>query len=391
MKSDWSLFCADCGRTKPLNWLGRCECGGPLELVGPLGRVDPAGRRMVGRYGSFFPFASGDWTSLGEGGTPLVPLARLGRRLNLSALWAKNETTNPTWSFKDRGTAVCLAHAKSLGFDRIGTVSTGNMAASVAAYGAASGSETFILVKRDMPEEKLAPVAVYGARVVRVDGPYDKLYDVSLELGRRLGIYFMNSDVPFRVAGSRTIAYELAEEAPTLDWVVVPVSAGGNIRGIFEGYRLAVQMGLVQRAPRILAVQAAGCCPVTAAFESGAQAIRRFENPSTVAHAIDNPLPPSGNRALSLLRSDGGAAVAASEDEILSAQRDLCAEGLFVQPGSATAFAGLKLALARGIISAGSQAAVVLTGSGLKYQSVLEKHGLSWESCGLDELEKILR
>ena len=254
------LHCRSCGAVYDADAVFRCACGEPLDLDWTESGIDEDGRDLPSRYGAFFPFEPGEWLSLGEGNTPLVPLSRLAGELGLSSLVVKNESANPTWSFKDRGTAACIAHARALGFTRVGTVSTGNMAASVAAYGAAAGLETVILVKGDLAEEKMAPIAIYGPRLIRVQGAYDGLYAESIRIGAEQGIYFMNSDVPFRVAGSRTIAFEIFEQTDGClpDRVIVPTSAGGNIRGIINGFMDLKAAGLADRVPGFICAQAAG-------------------------------------------------------------------------------------------------------------------------------------
>ncbi|WP_040550006.1 pyridoxal-phosphate dependent enzyme, partial [Pyramidobacter piscolens] len=264
----------------------RCACGEPLDLAWDGFGIDANERCQSRRYAAFYPFEAGEWRSLGEGGTPLVKLEALAKELGLAEVAVKNESANPTWSFKDRGTASCIAHARALGYAKVGTVSSGNMAASVAAYAAAAGMEAFILVKGNVADEKLAPIAIYGPHLLRVAGPYEELYRESLRLGAERGIYFMNSDVPFRVAGSRTIAYEIAEDRGfrVPDWVIVPVSAGGNLRGIVNGFEDLRRAGLTDRLPRFICAQTASVAPVASAFAAGSARISRFPDNETIAH-----------------------------------------------------------------------------------------------------------
>ena len=387
------LHCRSCGAVYDADAVFRCACGEPLDLDWTESGIDEDGRDLPSRYGAFFPFEPGEWLSLGEGNTPLVPLSRLAGELGLSSLVVKNESANPTWSFKDRGTAACIAHARALGFTRVGTVSTGNMAASVAAYGAAAGLETVILVKGDLAEEKLAPIAIYGPRLIRVQGAYDGLYAESIRIGAERGIYFMNSDVPFRVAGSRTIAFEIFEQTDGClpDWVIVPTSAGGNIRGIINGFMDLKAAGLADRIPGFICAQAAGCSPIATAFARSDEHISPFPAPHTIAHAIENPFPPSGNRVLLELRSRTWHALAAPEDEIVRAQADMARSGLFGQPAAAVPLATLRQARAKGIVKEGERVALVFTGSGLKYTAAFASHRLHWEDCGLEELEERLK
>ncbi|SMG27017.1 threonine synthase [Dethiosulfovibrio salsuginis] len=389
--------CTSCGKATEEEAL-RCPlCDEPMDVEADLPSSFPPVKpkeTLMERFRDFFPFADPrSDLSLGEGFTPLVDMEALGRSFGLSSLWAKNEGANPTWSFKDRGTLTGVIHAMEMGYDRIGTVSTGNMAASVAAYGARAGIETVVLVNKGLPREKLGPIAMYGPRLIKVDGDYGRLYHESLRIGKKLGIYFINSDAPFRVIGSKTISYEIWEQLnrSVPDWVVVPVSAGGNLRGIVQGFVDLVSMGLLNRLPRFLVVQAEGCSPIVKAFEEGAEKVRRFDSPHTVAHAIENPFPPSGNQVLRLVRANGWSCKAVSEDSIIEAQRALAFNGLFVQPASAVALAGLKKAMADGTVEQGQSAALILTGAGLKYTAVFGQHDLSWTQCSLDKLEKALR
>lgn len=392
-----SFMCSDCG-FETVEEVLRCpHCDEPMDVVVDLPKSLSSvrvGETMMERYRDFFPFADPRKDlSLGEGFSPLIDMDDLGCSLGLSSLWAKNEGANPTWSFKDRGTLSGVIHAMEMGYDRIGTVSTGNMAASVAAYGAKAGIETVVLVNKGLPREKLGPIAIYGPRLIKVDGDYGRLYHESLRIGKQLGIYFINSDAPFRVLGSRTISYEIWEQTGGTmpDWVVVPVSAGGNVRGIVQGFFDLIKVGLMDRMPRFLIVQAQGCCPIVSAFEDGAERIRRFDSPHTVAHAIENPFPPSGNQVLRLVRKHGWSCKAVSDDLIIEAQRDLASRGIFVQPASAVALAGLRKAVSDGTVEQRQSAIMVLTGAGLKYTAVFGQHDLRWSQCSLDELEKALR
>ncbi len=369
----------------------RCDCGQPLDLAWDGAGIREKERSLAGRYADFFPFEADERFSLGEGGTPLVSVPRFAAELGLASVQIKNESANPTWSFKDRGTASCLAHARALGYGRIGTVSTGNMAASVAAYAAAAGMEAFILVKDNAADEKLAPIAIYGARLFRVAGPYDELYAESLRLGAERGIYFANSDVPFRAAGSRTIAFEIAEgrDFDVPDWVVVPVSAGGNIRGIVNGFEDLLRAGYTRAMPRFLCAQAKNNSPIVTAFQNGGRVLRA-PRADTIAHAIDNPLPPSGDRVLAELRRLGGAAVAVSEEEIVRAQADMARAGLFAQPASCVPLGALRAARASGIVGEGESAVLVATGGGLKYTAAFSAHRLDWIDCALNDLARLI-
>lgn len=380
------LKCTSCGREYSLRKpYQRCECGEPLELE--LFKSLPGiGKSVWERFSQFYPFELDLEYSLGEGDTPLKKAKRLSKEFGVE-LYLKNETLNPTWSFKDRGTFIGIHRALKLGFNKIGTVSTGNMAASVAAYGLRFGLDTYILVSSSIAEEKLKALEVYGAKVIKVRGDYGELYYRSLEIGQRKGVYFINSDDPFRVEGYKTISFEIAEEV-TPDYVVIPTSSGGLFRGIVKGFLELKESGLIDKLPTFVAVQAEGCSPICRAFNKGRQKIERFENPNTVAHAIENPYPPSGNAVLRLLKKLKGLCIAVSDEEILKAQQDLGREGLFVQPASATGIAAIKKLRGRKI-EENAKLVSILTGSGLKTLSHV-KAGEIME-CSLEKLEECMR
>ncbi|WP_456365429.1 threonine synthase, partial [Thermococcus sp.] len=263
-----------------------------------------------------------------------------------------------------------------------------NMAASVAAYASRFGLDAKILVSENASDEKLKAVSVYGGDVVRVKGDYGRLYFESLKLGEKLGVYFINSDNPFRVEGYKGIAFEIAEEI-TPDYVLIPTSSGGLFRGIAKGFIELKESGLIDELPTLIAVQAKGCSPICRAFMEGKEKIERFESPDTIAKAIANPYPPSGNAVLKLLRKFEWECVAVSDEEITEAQRKLAEEGLFVQPASATGIAALKKLAGSGVIPEGLKVVSILTGSGLKVLSHAE--GGEVRECPIENLENCLR
>ncbi|ASJ02147.1 threonine synthase [Thermococcus profundus] len=377
------LTCPMCG-SKYHDPVQRCSCGEPVEFETLKGEPY-IGKTVWERFWDFWPVEPELELSLGEGDTPLVK-SKLGKELGVR-LYLKNETVNPTWSFKDRGTFLAVSYALKAGYKAVGTVSTGNMAASVAAYATRAGLETKILVSESASDEKLKAVSVYGADVIRVRGDYGKLYFESLKLGEKLGIYFINSDNPFRVEGYKSIAFEIAEEI-TPDYILIPTSSGGLFRGIAKGFIELKESGLIDELPTLTAVQAEGCSPICRAFSEGKERIKRFENPKTVAKAIANPYPPSGNAVLKLLREFGWKCITVSDEEILKAQRELAGEGLFVQPASATGIAALRRLVESGEIDEGAKVVSILTGSGLKTLSHVE--GGKIRECPLESLEECL-
>lgn len=396
---DFNLICTNCNEsyvneTKDF----RCGiCSEPLELKeihkGKIKKGNILKQNILERYKDFFPFLEIDLNlSLGEGFTPLINSQKLSKELDVNNIYLKNETVNPTWSFKDRGTLTGIIRAKSLGYTKIGTVSTGNMATSVAAYGAAAGIETIVLVKKEIAKEKLNPIAIYGPKLIKVDGDYDKLYAESLRIGNKKGIYFINSDSPYRIEGYKTIAFEICEqlnfEVP--DYVMVPTSAGGNIRGIEKGFREFKNVGLIHKTPKIIAVQAAGCSPIYNGYKNNDKTIGNVNNPSTIAHAIQNPNPPSGNQVLRMLSDNGGCVVSVNDEEIIWAQEKLAKEGIFAQPASVTSLAGIRKLRNENYLTKDDNIVCIVTGAGLKHTSILDNYKLNIQDCKLDGLEDLI-
>jgi len=395
-----NLICTHCQKIYPVDRVHpRCDsCAEPLEVervrAGTITNGDILHQTILDRYANFFPFSEGERTiSLREGFTPLVKSSGLASELGVKSLLFKNESQNPTWSFKDRGTVSGVNHALSLGYERIGTVSSGNMAVSVAAYGARAKLRTVILVSADIPPEKLDPIAIYDPLLIQVDGDYGDLYFQSLAIGKECGIYFINSDVPFRVEGSKTIAFEICEEMnfETPDFVIVPTSSGGNLRGIMKGFEEFLACGLIEKMPRFVCAQARGCAPIYKAYSENTKKVSPFQDPDTIAHAIENPFPPSGNEVLRKIKTNGGFFVAVTDREILRAQKMLAAEGIFAQPAGAVPLAALAKLREDTTINEESTVACIVTGSGLKYTAAFEKHDLKVAECRIENLADFVR
>jgi threonine synthase len=398
-----TLECLFCDRRSPFEIYDPfCpRCGAPMLVHSGRSKreIRPSAPTTARRFAEFLPLKKFDPSlSIGVGGTPLLPLKGIADRFGLSPIFAKNETANPTSSFKDRGTVVAVQKALELGLKRVGTISTGNMAGSTAAYAAKAGLSCLVFVKEDTPRDKIVAAAVYGAAVIKIKGDYGALFRKSFEIGRRLGIGFMNSIDPFRIEGYKVTSYEIFEQMGTAAFrakapllVFVPVSAGGHLIGLIRGFRDLRDLGLIPRLPTLVGVQAAGCAPMARAFRRGVDDVERFPQPHTIAHAISNPTPPGGNLALRLLRQAGGFMMAATDAEILRAQALLARrEGLFCDPASAAPLAAvLKLRRARRL-PRGARSVLILTGSGLKSMKAIQPRGLDIRTASLDSLDAAL-
>lgn len=395
------LLCTNCGKQYPAGVLKyHCDdCGEVLEAelvrTGTIKEGNPLRQTVLERYADFFPYfdkAGIERVTMHEGFTPLQESEKLAKELGIEKLYFKNESQNPTWSFKDRGTVTGVLHAIEIGYNKISSVSSGNMAASVAAYGAKAGLKTYIFVSSQIPVEKVNPTAIYDPILVIVEGRYDLIQRESLRLSNKYGIYMINSDAPFRVEGYKTLAFEICEQTgfDLPDYVLVPGSSGGHIRGIEKGFREFKECGLIQKIPKMVCVQAAGCAPIYNAFCAGDETIKRVENPGTLAHGIENAMPFSGNQVLRMLKRNGGLCIAVSDEEIIKAQAELAKTGLFLQPESAASLAAARKLEKEKCFKGNEKVLCVLTGSGLKHSAALKCHKLNNYTCKLEELDGFL-
>ncbi|MFW5907816.1 MAG: threonine synthase [Candidatus Natronoplasma sp.] len=380
------LRCVSCGK-EYTDKSGKqiCSCGGPVESEYITGSVR-RGEGVWKRYGEFLPCDLPGTLSLREGDTPLIKSEKLSERYGLD-LFFKNETVNPTWSFKDRGTVLSLQRALELDAERVGTVSTGNMGVSVAAYGARKELEPLVLVTENIAEEKLMQIDAYGPTIIKVYGDYGELFYKSLEISWD-NIYFSNSNSPYRIEGYKTLAFEVTERFVP-DYMIMPTSSGGLFRGVMKGFIEMERCGVIDEIPIPVSVQAAGCSPIYRAFESGEKSIKRWKDPKTAASAIANPYPPGGNEVLRKLDEYGGLCVAVSDEEVLQAQRMIASEGIFCQPASAVGVAAVDQLREKGIIEREAEVISIITGSGLKKLD-LRRGEVDVVSCDMSGLERCL-
>jgi threonine synthase len=399
-----TLECLFCDRRRPFEIYNPfCPaCGAPMLFAPSRGKksVRSSATTAAERFADFLPLKKYDRTlSLGVGGTPLLRIGNVIDQFGLPEVYAKNETANPTASFKDRGTVVAVQKAIELGIKKIGTISTGNMAGSTAAYAAKVGFSCLVFVKEDTPQDKIVAAAIYGASIIRVKGDYGGLFRKSFEIGRRRGIAFMNSVDPFRIEGYKVTSYEIFEQlgpaafrakAPLM--VFVPVSAAGHLIGLIRGFRDLHDLGLIPRLPVLVGVQASGCAPISRAFRRGSDRVERFPNPHTIAHAISNPTPPGGELALRLLRESGGSMMDVGETEIRRAHALMASrEGIFCDPASATPLAAVLKLKRRRHLPQGARVVLIVTGSGLKaMEAVVDPAPLDIRPADLETLEEVL-
>jgi threonine synthase len=374
-----ALQCKECRETYPLDARYVCErCFGPLEVAYEYDGLDPeetrrriqAGPQSLWRYVDFLPFERAPAPGLPVGLTPLQRAPRLSERLGLGEVWIKNDTANPTHSFKDRVVAVALAKARELGYRVVACASTGNLANAVAAHAAAAGLESFVFIPADLEQQKVLATGVYGTHLVAVRGTYDDVNRLCTELSGEREWAFVNVNVrPYYAEGSKTIAYEIAEqlafELP--DRVVAPIASGSLFTKIARGFEEWLEIGLVEGdLPVFNGAQAAGCSPVAQAYEAGHEVCRPVR-PDTIAKSLAIGNPADGPYALGLARRSGGAVDSVTDEEIRAGIR-LLAEttGIFTETAGGVTAAVLTKLAERGDIDSDERVVVAITGDGLK-------------------------
>ena len=323
----------------------------------------------IWRYMDFYPLEDrGFRFPLEIGWTPLYRAERLGGSLGLTDLWVKDDGRNPSASFKDRASAVAVARAIELGFDRICGASTGNAASSTACLCASLGMSPIIFVPASAPQAKIAQLLVFGARVFTVKGSYDQAFDLCLEATRRYGWYNRNTGFnPYTREGKKSCSFEICEQLgwSLPDLVLVPVGDGNIMSGIWKGFRDFHAAGLIDRLPRLVAVQSGKSSAVVDAL-LGDGAIRPVRA-TTVADSISVDVPRDGEMAVRAVSESGGMAVAVSDEEILETIKVLARScGVFAEPAGATSVAGLRKLASEGRLRGTERIVCLVTGSGLK-------------------------
>lgn len=387
MGSVRQLICSKCGHKPGSAIIFQCpQCRSVVEVtveIGHLARADfdrmrRSRDRSIWRWFEFFPVANrSSIVSLGEGNTPLIHAARLGEKLGIHNLYLKNDTVLPTGSLKDRSNSVGLSVARELGFTTAAVMSTGNAAASVAAYAAAAGLKSVVMMPKGTAPSKIIQAHAYGATVIVVDGDFDRqvadLYRAALQ---EFGWYDCLSSNPYRDEGKKSYAYEMVDQLDggIPDWVIHPTAGGTGIYAMWKGYQEFMSLGWIDRAPKLVAVQSDAAAPIVGSFERGLTVVEPVIARETVAESIQVGNPISlGWRALAALRESGGTAVAVSDAEILEAQAITASlAGIFAEPAAAASVAAAKkMRLAR-LIGDDDTVVCNLTGHGLKQPDAIQ-------------------
>ena len=365
--------CTRCGGLLEASYPGRDCRPSALRTLWRERRLSnrPLDQSGVWRYREIIPFLDGFDTvvTLREGNTPLLEAPRAASWAGLDRLAFKHQGFNPTGSFKDNGMTCGVAQALRLGMERVACVSTGNTSASMAAYASAAGLQPIIFIPHgNISYGKLAQALEYGARTFQVEANFDQILALVRVLAERLGIYLLNSINPFRIEGQKTIMVELMDQRDWQppDWIVLPGGNLGNSAAFGKGLREMLDLGIIEKMPRLAVIQAAGSAPFYDLARSGARALKPVANPETLATAIRIGDPVSWPKALHEVRASGGVVEQVSEQEIADAKAQIGLAGIGCEPASAATLAGIRKLTAAGAIARNADVVAVLTGNLLK-------------------------
>jgi len=376
-----ALSCRECGSRTELGPYYACtECFGPLEVAyeftatgAALRRQIEAGPQNIWRYAPLLPVPAGvaRTPNINPGGTKLVRADNLARELGMRTLWVKDDSGNPTHSFKDRVVAVALAAARELGFTVLACPSTGNLANAVAAAAARAGIRSVVFVPSNLEQQKILTTAAYGGTLIAVDGNYDDINRLAGEIaGEQEDWAFVNVNVrPYYAEGSKTLGYEVAEQ---LGWrlpqqVVIPIASGAQLVKVDKGFQELVGLDLVEDSPyKVFGAQATGCSPVSAAFKAGRDFVQPVR-PDTIAKSLAIGNPADGPYVLDVVNRTAGAIEDVSDDEVIEGIKLLArTEGIFAETAGGVTVAVLRKLLATGKLDADAETVIFNTGDGLK-------------------------
>ncbi|ETK30819.1 threonine synthase [Microbispora corallina] len=382
------LSCRECGAIYDLGPIFACaECFGPLEVAYDFGEVRrediESGPTNIWRYRSLLPVPPdvAAKPNLQPGWTKLVRADRLAAELGLRSLHVKDDSGNPTHSFKDRVVAIALEAARTFGFHTLSCSSTGNLAGAVGAAAARAGLDSCVFIPSDLEEAKITMASVYGGRLVGIEGTYDEVNRfcselIGDELGEKWG--FVNVNLrPYYAEGSKTLAYEIAEQ---LGWrlpeqIVIPVASGSQLTKVDKGFRELIRLGLVEDRPyKIFGAQAEGCSPVSQAYKAGQDVVQPVK-PDTIAKSLAIGNPADGPYVLDIARRTGGAVEDVTDREVVDAIRLLArTEGIFAETAGGVTVGVLAKLVREGRLDPEAETVVLNTGDGLKTLDAVAEH-----------------
>lgn len=382
-----TLRCISCSTEYDYGKLFSCEkCHEFLDIIYDMDAVRNEldkekfgkGNSLIEKYSPLLPVrGTRSPVSLGEGGTPLLASRRLAGAFGLRELYFKDETRNPTGTFKDRSVSVGVTVAKENNVQRVSTASTGNAGTSLAAYSAKAGMTCRIIIPATASLTKLIQALAYGATVIPIEGSVDAALFLLKEAYEAWGWYPIptsGSVNPYQAEGAKTIAYEISAQLKgrSPDWVFYPICGGDNIAANWKGFKELEELDLGGRPPKLVGVQASACASLVEPLREGHERIRTMKNPQTIASSICIEYPPTGLAALRAIKASNGVAMEVTDEEMLDAMGLLASsEGVFAEPASASVIAGLKHLVDKGVIANDDAVVCVITGTGLKETQVL--------------------
>lgn len=389
MKKIKHLKCSKCGNTYGEEVMYHCPiCGdkGTLDVIFDVDLVKKEltreyllnnKRRDLWRYMPILPLETTEGIAdLQVGWTPLYKARRLEEKLNIKNIYVKDDGRNPTASFKDRASAVGVAKAVELKKDVICAASTGNAASSLSGFAACMGIKNYIFVPAAAPEAKITQLLIYGSNVILVDGNYDTAFDFCLKAVEKYGWYNRSCAInPYLVDGKKTAAFEICEQLDfnVPDKVIMSVGDGCSISGVWKGFKEFYELGIIDKLPVMVSVQAEGANPVNRTFRRGSREFD-YKLPETIADSISVGIPRNGYKALNSLTESNGIAIDVSDDEILEGMRILARHtGVFGEPAGVTSFTGLMKMVEEGMIKSDETVALIVSGNGLKDVKTAQK------------------
>jgi threonine synthase len=380
------LQCRECDELYPAEAIHVCEmCFGPLEVAYDYdvigNRVSresiAAGPNSLWRYKAMLPIEGDRYVDSQAGFTPLVPATNLGKALGLRNVYVKNDTVNPTFSFKDRPVSIASSKALELGFDTLACASTGNLAGSVAAHAAKAGMRGVVFIPADLEPSKISGALVYSPTLVAVDGNYDDVNRLCSEIADRYRWAFVNINMrPYYSEGSKSLAYEVAEQ---LGWrlpdrAIVPIASGSLFTKVWKGFQELGKLGLVDAGatlPKMVGAQALGCSPVVTAWDANTLEVEPVK-PNTIAKSLAIGNPADGYYSLKIMKQSGGVATSVTDEEIVEGMKLLArTEGIFAETAGGVTVAVLKKLAEAGQVHPDELIVVYVTGNGLKTQEAL--------------------
>jgi threonine synthase len=383
------ITCVNCGKKYPLGKYYRCsKCGGILDVQYDYEKMHDqidlkalfAEKTMnLWKYKELLPIEdSSKIVTLYEGATPLLRSDKLREELNVN-LYLKDETRNPTGSFKDRPYTVGVSKANELNVKTVVLSSTGNAAMSLAAHASSAEMKSIVFVPENTSVERISQIQIYGGLVIAVEGTSSDAFKMAYLSSQKYGWYNVTSTLlnPYTVEGDKTLAYEIYEQLgfKSPDWVLIPIGVGALLVGCFKGFKELYQLGLINKLPHMVGVQAEGCSPIVKAFKENKPYVEPWGEPKTIAKSIADPLqgyPEEGTYTLKMIKESGGYTIACSDNDILNSIPLLARkEGIFAEPASITPVPALKKLIEEGKIDKGDCAVCVITGTGLKDTNIL--------------------